>query len=370
MKRKLGLFLAGMLMATSLVGCTSEQTSYMQETKKMSSWESIDSDIKGTVKVKFPVVEPVAEGQTTPAPVKYDTLNVNFDGKGYTLDGSGKNPKAYVTLNLKSDKKDVLDIKDVKIYVDSEKVYISKNYFEGIIKSTGQELPKVLKDVKQEYILIDGAMGQTGTATPAEYQAMEDYIKAMSSPEKKDEMMNKLTKVMEKINFDIPVTKTDRTYTVTLTSDQLLDKALKSMDSIIANSEEIIKMLELQDQLKLTKEDFAELKKSYNEKGKAEMTTDIATAKEMLKGSTITTKETFGDDTHVVDMNFKFVVKDMMDMDMTMNQTSKKSEKRDIVMPKVENSISMDKYMEKMMPVEETTPAPAQTATTPAKKAA
>ena len=357
MKRKLGLFLAGILMATSLAGCTSEQTSYMQETKKISSWESIDSDIKGNVKVKVPVVEPITEGQTTMPTVKYDVLNVNFDGKAYTLDASGKAPKAYVTLNLKSDKKDVLDIKDVKIYVDSEKVYVSKNYFEGIMKSTGQELPKALKDVKQEYILIDGDMGQSGTTTPAEYKAMEDYIKAISSPEKKDEMMNKLTKVMEKINFDIPVTKTDRTYTVTLTSDQLLDKALKSMDSIIANSEEIVKMLGIQEQLKLTQEDFSELKKSYNEKGKAEITTGIATAKEMLKGSSIKTKETFGDDTHVLDMNFRFVVKDMMDMDMTMNQTSKKAEKKDIVMPKVENSISIDKFMEKMISLEETVTA-------------
>lgn len=369
MKRKLGLFLAATLMATSLVGCSSSQTSYMQESKKMSSWESVESDIKGTVAVKVPVTEPATAAttqttQTTQPVTKYDTVNVKFDGKGYAVNSSKKDAQAYVTLNVKSDNNEI-DIQNVKIYVDAEKVFISKNYFEGIVKATGEELPKALKDVKQEFILIDGAVSDADLAANPEYKAMENYIQTMSSPEKQEEMMANLTKVMEKVDFDVPVSKSDRTYTISLTSEQLFDKAVKSMDNIIANSEEIVKTLGLQEQVKMTKEEYAALKKSYTEKGRAEMVSGIATAKDMMKGSSFTTKETFGDDTHVLDMNLKLTLKDMMDMDMKMNQTSKIVEKRTIEMPKVENSISFDKYMKILEPQETAaaTTAPATTAT-------
>lgn len=373
MKRKLGLFLAATLVATSLVGCSSSQTSYMQETKKISNWESVESDLKGTVTMKVPVVEPVAtdsitktQTEVTKPVTKYETINVKFDGKGYAVNASKKDAQAYVTLNIKADK-DMLDIQNVKIYVDADKVFISKNYFEGLMKATGEELPKALKDLKQEYIVIDSGISNEDLATNPEYKAMENYITAMSSPEKQEEMMANITKVMEKVDFDVPVSKSDRTYTISLNSEQLFDKALKSMDNIVANSEEIVKILGLQDQIKMTKEEYAELKKSYTENGRSEMATSIATAKEMMKGSSFTTKETFGEDTHVLDMNFKIAVKDMMDMDMNMNQTSKMVEKRTIVIPKVENAISFEKYMQILEPQE--VPATTVAPSTPTTKA-
>lgn len=360
MKRKMGLFLAAMLMTTSLAGCSSEQASYVQEITKISKLESLESDIKGSVKVKVPVMEAVetqqTSTQTTKPEVKYETVNVTFDGKGYTLNSKDKGSKAYVTLNMKSDE-NVLDIKDVKIYVDQDKVYISKNYFEGIMKASGAELPASLKSVKQEYVLLDSSVNATDAATPAEYQAMETYIKAMTAPEKQEEMMKNVTKAMDKIDFDIPVVKSDRTYTISLTSDQIIDKTTKSMDNIVNNAEELVNLLGLKDIAKMTKEDYATLKKSYNETGKAEIASGMKSAKDMLKGSSITTKETFGDDSYAMDFNLKLIAKDMMEMEMKMNQNSKVVENRTIVLPKAENAINFEKYMEMMMP-EETPAAP------------
>lgn len=363
MKRKVGLFLAAMLMTTSLAGCSSEQASYVQELTKVSKLESLESEIKGSVKVKVPVMEAVetqaqqTSTQATTPEVKYETVNVTFDGKGYTLNSKDQGSKAFVTLNMKSDE-NVLDIKDVKIYVDQDKVYISKNYFEGIMKASGTELPESLKTVKQEYVLLDSSVSATDASSSPEYQAMENYIKAVTAPEKKDEMMANLTKAMNKIDFDIPVVKSDRTYTISLTSDQIIDKTTKSMDNIVNNAEELVNLLGLKDIAKLTKEDYAELKKAYNETGKAEMTSGMNIAKEMLKGSSITTKETFGDNSYVMDFNLKLVAKDMMEMEMKMNETSKVVEKRTITLPKAENSINFEKYMEMMMP-EETAVTPA-----------
>lgn len=355
MKRKVGLFLAAMLMTTSLAGCSSEQASYVQEVTKVSKLESLESDIKGSVKVKVPVMEAVetqqTSTQTTKPEVKYETVNVTFDGKGYTLNSKDQGAKAFVTLNMKSDE-NVLDIKDVKIYVDQDKVYISKNYFEGIMKASGTELPASLKSVKQEYVLLDSSVSATDASSTPEYQAMENYIKAVTAPEKKDEMMVNFTKAMNKIDFDIPVVKSDRTYTISLTSDQIIDKTTKSMDNIVNNAEELVNLLGLKDIAKMTKEDYAELKKAYNETGKAEMTSGMNMAKDMLKGSSITTKETFGDDSYVMDFNLKLVAKDMMEMEMKMNETSKVVEKRTITLPKAENSIDFEKYMEMMMPEE------------------
>lgn len=359
MKKKLALFMTMMLMATSLVGCSSEQKAYFDETQKMANWESSESDVTGkmVLKVAVPAVE---EGTAAVKPeMKFETINVDFNAKGYTLNEQGKDLKGIVTMNLKSDK-DLIDIKDVKIFVDGDKVYISKNYFEGIITSAGEAIPEKVKQIKQEYILIDGSVNSAMMTDDelmknSEYQAMIKYIESATSPEKKDEMMAKLSKVMEIVDFDVPVTKSGRTYTMQLNSDQLLEKALKSMDNIVNNTEEILKIMELQSQLNITAQDIATLKAEYKATGKAEAVKAFATAKEMIKGSNITSKETFADDTYASDVKIKVLVKDMLDTEMTIKQTAKKVDKQEVNVPKIENSIEMSKYMDALMPEE--TPA-------------
>ncbi|MGB5824537.1 MAG: hypothetical protein WBH44_10735 [Proteocatella sp.] len=364
MKKKLALLMTMMLMATSLVGCSSEQKSYFDETQKMSKWESTESNVTGKMMVKVAMPSIVEEGKEAVEPeLKYETINVDFDAKGYTLLETGKELKGLVTMNLKSDN-EFIDIKDVKIFIDGDKVYISKNYFEGIITSAGGTIPEKVKQMKQEYILMDGSvknamMTDEELMASSEYQAMTNYIETITSPEKRDDMMVKMSKVMEIVDFDVPVTKAGRTYTMQLGSDQILEKALKSMDNIVNNTEEILKIMELQTQLNITKEDIASLQKEYNATGKTEAIKAFATAKEMIKGSSITSKESFEDDSYSSDMKLVLSVKDTMSAEMTIKQTAKKVAKQEVNVPKIENSIDMNKYMEALMPepAVETVPA-------------
>lgn len=355
MKKKLALLMTLMLMSTSLVACSSEQKSYFDETQKMAKWESSESNVTGKMMVKVALPTVVEEGkEAVKQETKFETINVDFDAKGYTLNETGKDLKGLVTMNLKSDQ-DLINIKDVKIFIDGDKVYISRNYFEAIATSAGGTIPEKVKKMKQEYILIDGSV-QSAMMTDdelmanTEYKAMTDYIQTITSPEKRDEMMAKMSKVMEIVDFDVPVSKSGRTYTMQMNSDQVLEKALKSMDNVINHTEEILKIMELQTQLNITKEDILALQNEYKATGKAEAVKAFATAKEMIKGSNFTSTETFADDSYTSDMKFVLSVKDMMNAEMTMKQTAKKAAKQAVNVPKIENAIAMDKFMEALMP--------------------
>lgn len=78
----------------------------------------------------------------------------------------------------------------------------------------------------------------------------------------------------------------------------------------------------------------------------------MAVAKETIKGSEMTTKESFTDSTYKSDIGMKLIMGDMMDLSLSMTQTAKKVEKRELAMPDLKNAVSMDKYMEAFMPAE------------------
>ena len=282
---------------------------------------------------------------------------MDINAEGYTLNESdGSATKAYVKMDLISDKKE-LNIKDIKIYVDNENVYISKNYLDAVMGASGQPLPDSIKNMPQEYIIMSTAldtsvMTEEEASASAQYQAMSEYIESMTSPEKRGEILEKASKIMDIVGFSVPVNKAGRTYTISLNSDQIIDMSVKSIDKTVVNIEEILKIMDLSPEFKVSKEEIAELRKQYNETGKDQIFQAMAVAKETIKGSEMTTKESFTDSTYKSDIGMKLIMRDMMDLNLSMTQTAKKVEKRELAMPDLKNAVSMDKYMEAFMPAE------------------
>lgn len=357
MKRKFAVLMSILIMSSSITGCTTQQKAYFDETEKMARWESSETEIAGKMVMKVPVTQELKEGEYQTQELKFETVNVDINAEGYTLNESdGSSTKAYVKMDLVSDKKE-LNIKDIKIYVDNENVYISKNYLDAVMGASGQPLPDSIKNMPQEYIIMSTAldtsvMTEEEVAASAQYQAMSEYIESMTSPEKRGEILGKASKIMDLIDFSVPVNKTGRTYTIKLNSDQIIDMSVKSIDKTVLNIEEILKIMDLAPEFKVSKEEIAELRKQYNETGKEQIFQAMAVAKETIKGSEMTTKESFTDSTYKSDIGMKLIMRDMMDMNLTMTQTAKKVEKRELAMPDLKNAVSMDKYMEAFMPAE------------------
>ncbi|WP_028829077.1 hypothetical protein [Proteocatella sphenisci] len=355
MKKKIAVLMSILVMFSSITGCSTQQKAYFDETEKMAKWESTKSEITGNMVMKVPITPVLREGEYQTQELKFETINFDIVAEGYTLSEDGGNStKAYVKMDLNSDK-DLIDIKDIKIFVDNQNIYISKNYFDAIIKASGQPLPEGLKKITQEYIVLNSSLDTAGMteeemAANTQYQAMNEYIKSMTSSEKREKVLVKASKIMDLLEFNIPVNKSGRTYTINIKSDQMIDMSIKSIDKVFANTDQILKIMDLGPEFKMTKEEIAEFKKQYDETGKTQVFQGMTVAKEMIKGSEITTKETFTDSTYQSEIGMKFTLRDMMDMNLTMIQKAKKIEKQEIVIPEIKNAISMEKYMEAAMP--------------------
>ncbi len=353
MKKRMAFFLAGCMALATMVGCTPAHKSYMEETKKVSNWESVETTGKLSLDITVPGI--VSEEGEAVAPTQEKTT-MDFDVKGYTLNEKGKKQKGYALLSGKDDK-GKFQLKDVKIFVDGTDVYISKNYMEDIMKySRNGELPKRVTDLKQQYILISNDLDsvfKNVTIGPDTSGIMEAYMDTMMNSEKRDKLFTKIGKVFDLVDFNLPMKKEGQsTYTMKLNSDELIEITANSLDKAVMNLEKIIKIMDLKD-LSLEKDEIAEFQNAYvNDGVKDEIMAIVPKAKTLLKGSYLNTKETFEEDHYKSEMELNIFVNDPSNFKMNtkINTESKKAEKREVKVPTRAESISLEDYMELYLP--------------------
>lgn len=353
MKKRMAFFLAGCMALATMVGCTPAHKSYMEETKKVSNWESVETTGKLSLDITVPGI--ISEEGEAIAPTQEKT-HIDFDIKGYNLNEKGKKQKGYVLLSGKDDK-GKFQLKDVKIFVDGTDVYISKNYMEDIMKySRNGELPKRVTDLKQQYILISNDLDsvfKNVTIGPDPSGIMDAYMDTMMNSEKRDKLFTKIEKVFDLVDFNLPMKKEGQsTYTMKLNSDELIDLTANSLDKAVMNLDKIIKIMDLKD-LSLEKDEIAEFQNAYvNDGVKDEIMAIVPKAKTLLKGSYLNTKETFAEDHYKSEMELNIFVNDPSNFKMNtkINTESKKAEKREVKVPTRAESISLEDYMELYLP--------------------
>lgn len=342
MKKKLSVVLAICMVILTLSACTTQQKAYLDELKKVSQWESYETASKGSIGFSFSLGE-------TP-----ETMSITFDGNGYNYAKKGQPIKGYATFSIK-EKSGKFNIPEIKAYIDGNKAYISKSYIEEIMKSSGEEIPAAVKEVKAEYLLMDyekGIMPQEvmGAMSSGYNRFMKQYTQALTDGTKRNEMIDKMAKIGDLIRFDIDVKQDGRTYTMALNSDELVDKSVASLDNTVKNMGKILEILELKKELGIDDSMIAELQKSYDNEAKAEIVKAVPELKETIKGSRVDIKEVFADDNYNGAVKFNLMVKDFGKFDMDYTTNSKKVAKKEIAMPKAENTISFEKYMELYLP--------------------
>lgn len=267
MKKKLLALVMVVLTAIMMIGCSKTGLSLLDEFNKFYAWEA--SEYKGDV-----VFTLEAGG------VK---VNVTAEMSGYA---NQKENSAEATLVLKKleAEGEVLDLSSeiklspIKVMVKDNKVYMSKSYFEDLFNLTGMETTKEFKAITSEYIGID-------------YPGL-DLSK---------ELNTQYLDMFKDIKTDIEIAQNDRTYTIELTDEKLIE-AGKEFITVFCTSDLFKASMIATGQM--TEEDFAELEKELT----AGMDEVVKTIQPMIKGSNAKVEYKFADDSLKMDDEFNLVL--------------------------------------------------------------
>ncbi|MDO4793272.1 MAG: hypothetical protein Q3993_03750 [Filifactor alocis] len=341
MKKKLAALLLSMTMVLGISGCTPEEKSYLQEIEKVSQWEASESKVDMDLSVET-LSFAMGEGSK-------DKMEFVFKGDAYNLNPKGALQQGVVTFSLK-EKGGLVNIPNVKIYMDGANLYISRNYIEGIFKATGEEIPEAVKQAKQEYLLLDGTK-QMSFDSSSDFPVMKSnetlkaYIQKYSDPSKKKEFYSKMEQVGDLIGFKTGMKKEGRTFSVDMTSDHFIDQTLLSLDNVIKNLDKILTLAELKEVLQVNDASIKMIQESYNNELKQEIVQVIPEIKEAFAGSKYSTKETFTDKTYKGDVVLNLLFKGFGSATMKVKTDTKKVDPRPIPFPRKNNVIDFEDYM-------------------------
>ena len=316
LKKTLALIMTAALTVGTMAGCSQATLNYSKELSNTAKWEAITSSIEGKVNVD-------AQG------VKEE---VTFTATSYKA-----NDKAYIDMKFNS-VSGKINIPEIKEYVDGNTIYINKSYFEGIYAMTGQPVPEGLANIKEEYIAIDSSV--TGMDL--------NQIKTLTT---QPDAMIQIGKLVfgDNTDLDLPFVQNGREYTISLDADKTVDLSAKAIKAVSNNLDKINTTFLGS---KLTAENIAQIKATVND---AQFDATLPQIKAALAGSTITSKETFADNSYIADFNMNLQVKDFGNVSLVMKAISIKSEAMAITIPTSKIKLSSEEFLKLNTPDTQTT---------------
>ena len=339
MKKKILAILLVLTIALTLGACSANTTSYLDSAQKVADWKG--SKVSGKLEYNVEVKDPETN----------EILNINFP-VSLTGEQMGRD-KAHVVMNMDFSKfkeliakkatseeiaglnKDVPDKIKMDIFVKDNEVIMSKDIF--ALAGDG------LKDIKEDYISI--ANEENGLSPKA--------TKYFSSEEFKTDLLNLMNTASKDIKQGIDYKVEGNTYTLNTTSDAVIDEFIKYADNIMKNWDAVsTSALKIVDKagLPLTdeeKKDFKELNKEYKAEDLKEAAKGI---KEMIKGSSLSEKTTFGENKLNQEIALKFNFADFVKVSVKGNVDTVKDENVKINFPTSVKKLTMDEYMNLIMP--------------------
>ena len=340
MKKKILAIFLVLCFALTLGACSANTTSYLDSAQKVADWKG--SKVSGKLEYNVEVKDPE----------RNEILNINFP-VSLTGEQMGRD-KAHVVMNMDFSKfkeliakkagsdeevaslnKDVPDKIKMDIFVKDNEVIMSKDIF--ALAGDG------LKDIKEDYISI--ANEENGLSPKA--------TKYFSSEEFKTDLLDLMNTASKDIKQGIDYKVEGNTYTLNTTSDAVIDEFIKYADNIMKNWDAVsTSALKIVDKagLPLTdeeKKDFKELNKEYKAEDLKEAAKGI---KEMIKGSSLSEKTTFGENKLNQEIALKFNFADFVKVSVKGNVDTVKDENVKINFPTSVKKLTMDEYMNLIMP--------------------
>ena len=340
MKKKILAIFLVLCFALTLGACSANTTSYLDSAQKVADWKG--SKVSGKLEYNVEVKDPESgEIEKINFPVSLTGEQMGRDKAHVVMNMDFSKFKELIAKKAGSDEevaslnKDVPDKIKMDIFVKDNEVIMSKDIF--ALAGDG------LKDIKEDYISI--ANEENGLSPKA--------TKYFSSEEFKTDLLDLMNTASKDIKQGIDYKVEGNTYTLNTTSDAVIDEFIKYADNIMKNWDAVsTSALKIVDKagLPLTdeeKKDFKELNKEYKAEDLKEAAKGI---KEMIKGSSLSEKTTFGENKLNQEIALKFNFADFVKVSVKGNVDTVKDENVKINFPTSVKKLTMDEYMNLIMP--------------------
>lgn len=340
MKKKILAIFLVLCFALTLGACSANTTSYLDSAQKVADWKG--SKVSGKLEYNVEVKDPESgEIEKINFPVSLTGEQIGRDKAHVVMNMDFSKFKELIAKKAGSDEevaslnKDVPDKIKMDIFVKDNEVIMSKDIF--ALAGDG------LKDIKEDYISISN---EENSLSPK-------ATKYFSSEEFKTDLLDLMNTASKDIKQGIDYKVEGNTYTLNTTSDAVIDEFIKYADNIMKNWDAVsTSALKIVDKagLPLTdeeKKDFKELNKEYKAEDLKEAAKGI---KEMIKGSSLSEKTTFGENKFNQEIALKFNFADFVKVSVKGNVDTVKDENVKINFPTSVKKLTMDEYMNLIMP--------------------
>ncbi len=340
MKKKILTILLVLIAAITLGACSANTTAYLDSAQKVADWKG--SKVSGKLEYNVEVKDPESgETEKINFPVTLSGEQIGRDKAHVVMNMDFSKFKELIAKKAGSDEeiaglnKEVPDKIKMDIFVKDNEVIMSKDIF--ALAGDG------LKDIKEDYISI--ANEENGISPKA--------TQYFSSEEFKTDLLKLMDVASKDIKQSIDYKVEGNTYTLNTTSDAVIDEFIKAADGIMKNWDAVsTAALEIVDKagVQLTdedKKDFKELNKEYKAEDLKEAANGI---KEMLKGSSLSEKTTFGENKLNQEITLKLNFADFVKVSVKGNVETVKDENVKINFPTSVKKLTMDEYMKLIMP--------------------
>lgn len=342
MKKKLLSLMLVFAMMLSLVGCTPNMQAFLKANQELESWKGYRID--GKFNTELTMNLPEMEGKEAAAPKSVHvaipmTMKGTGEGKDkiameMNMDFSAMKKAFSNAAKADGSEKELQALGDnmkINMVMDGTNVYMGKDYLAAIS-------PKA-KEIKEEYIQLPNDMPAAGTTLSPE------AMKYLQSQEFQADFFDLLNTALPNFKPAQDVKVEGNTYSYQVTTDELLADLGKGMDTVVTNWSAIAPKIEKITNkmgLKVTAEQLKEMVKAHN---KEEVAKGLEEAKQMLKGSSLSYKETIDKDKISADMNMDIKIAKMGEMKLTGTSTYVKDETAKVTIPTSVKKMTQEEFM-------------------------
>lgn len=340
MKKKILTILLVLVAAITLGACSANTTSYLDAAEKVGNWKGAkvsgkfdynievkDPESKETIKINFPAT---ITGEQIGKDKAHVLMNMDFSNLKDIVAKKAKSEEDLTGLN-----KDFPNNIKMDIFVNGNEVIISKDIF--AFAGNG------LKDIKEDYISI---ANETKGISPS-------AAKYFSSEEFKADLLKLMNLAFKDVKQGIDYKVEGNTYTLNVTSDQIIDEFIKVSDGVMKNWDAVSNsVLTIADKAGIPvtdeeKKGFKELNKDYKAEDLKKAANEM---KETVKGSGISEKSTFGENKYTQEIGVSFKFADSIKVSFKGNVETIKDENVKINFPTSVKKLTLEEYMSLVMP--------------------
>lgn len=326
MKKKILVLMSLLTVMLVAVGCSPNMKAYMTKSLEVSKW---DSKMNGTMKINMEV-----KGTEENKGFKFE-IPVTY---------TGKQKAEAAEINMKMDFKNVIkaagesgvelpESVDLNMIIDKNKIYIEKD---SILKAFGKDVPKELKDIKEQYIALDfselNGMSSTG-------------MKYLQSSEYQADVMKLLDTALKGYTPKVDMKVEGNKFTYEASGKELSEEIKGVIEAVVKNwastSGEVSSIVKKMG-MPIPEKELNKAVKGYNAE---EFNKSLDEMVKSIEGSKIKYDIEFKDNSYVQNMNMTISVANMFNYNIDMTKNVTKAENVKINIPTSVKVIDLKDYM-------------------------